>query len=201
MLTAVATVTAAAVSVVFVAAEDGGERGGQGQLAETDLNPIAPELKEIIWGFGSFVVLALLMRFFLYPRLRKGMDARYDLIRGGHEQAEQVTDAARGDVAAVRGAAGGVRAEAQQRIEAARSDARGASAPSGWPRSTPASPSGGPRAATEVEQARPGRRRPTSRTPCGPSPPGPASWRPAGRPTPSVVSAAVADVMSAGVSR
>ena len=36
----------------------------------------------MLWGFGSFVVLALAMRFFLYPRLRKGMDARYRLIKG-----------------------------------------------------------------------------------------------------------------------
>ena len=32
------------------------------------------------------------MRYFLYPRLRKGMDARYALIKGGHDEAEQVTD-------------------------------------------------------------------------------------------------------------
>ena len=72
------------------------------------------------WGFGSFVVLALLMRYYLYPRLRKGMDARYALIRGGHEQAEQVTDAARADVAQYEGQLAAIKAEAQQRIEAAR---------------------------------------------------------------------------------
>ena len=94
MLTAVATVTDA-VSVVFVSVEDGGEEeAAENQPAETDLNPIAPEPKEMLWGFGSFVVFAVLMRYYLYPRLRKGMDARYALIRAGHEQAEQVTDAA-----------------------------------------------------------------------------------------------------------
>ena len=35
-------------------------------------SPIAPELKEIAWGAGSFIVLALLMRFFLFPRLQAG---------------------------------------------------------------------------------------------------------------------------------
>ena len=75
MLTAVATVTDASVSVVFVSAEDGGEEE-ENQPAETDLNPIAPEPKEMLWGFGSFVVFAVLMRLYLYPRLRKGMDAR-----------------------------------------------------------------------------------------------------------------------------
>ena len=58
-------------------------------------SPIAPELKEIAWGAGSFIVLALLMRFFLYPRLKKGTDARYALIRDGHEQADTARAAAR----------------------------------------------------------------------------------------------------------
>ena len=122
MLTAVATVTHDAVSVVFISAEDGGEEEAQeNEPAETDLNPIAPEVKEMVWGFGSFVVLALLMRYWLYPRLRKGMDARYALIRGGHEQAEQVTDAARTDVAQYEAQLAAIKAEAQQRIDAARS--------------------------------------------------------------------------------
>ena len=72
------------------------------------------------WGFGSFAVLALLMRYCLYPRLRKGMDARYEVIKGGHEQAEQVTDAARADVAQYEAQLATIKAEAQQRIEAAR---------------------------------------------------------------------------------
>jgi F-type H+-transporting ATPase subunit b len=122
VLTAVATVTHDAVSVVFISAEDGGEEEAQeNEPAETDLNPIAPEVKEMVWGFGSFAVLALLMRYWLYPRLRKGMDARYGLIRSGHEQAEQVTDAARADVAQYEAQLAAIRAEAQQRIDAARS--------------------------------------------------------------------------------
>ncbi len=48
------------------------------------------------------------------------MDARYALIRAGHEQAEQVTDAARDDVARYEAQLATIRAEAQQRIEAAR---------------------------------------------------------------------------------
>jgi F-type H+-transporting ATPase subunit b len=122
VLTAVATVTHDAVSVVFISAEDGEEEEAQeNEPAETDLNPIAPEVKEMVWGFGSFAVLALLMRYWLYPRLRKGMDARYGLIRGGHEKAEQVTDAARADVAQYEAQLAAIKAEAQQRIEVARS--------------------------------------------------------------------------------
>ena len=200
MLTAVATVTAdAAVSVVFVTADEGGTEAGENQAAETDLNPIAPEVKEMLWGFGSFAVLAILMRYWLYPRLRKGMDARYEVIKGGHEQAEQVTDAARADVAQYDAQLATIKAEAQQRIEAARAVLDGerserlaeVSTRIGEKRAA---------AATAVEQARTAAqadveaavRSVASR----------AGELATGRtPTPDVVNAAVADVMSAGVSR
>ncbi|MET0324631.1 MAG: ATP synthase F0 subunit B [Ilumatobacteraceae bacterium] len=198
MLTAVATVTADAVSVHFVAADEGTE-SGENQAAETDLNPIAPEVKEMVWGFGSFAVLAILMRYWLYPRLRKGMDARYEVIKGGHEQAEQVTDAARADVAQYEAQLATIKAEAQQRIEAARAVLDGerserladVSTRIGEKRAA---------AATAVEQARTAAqadveaavRSVASR----------AGELATGRtPTPDVVNAAVADVMSAGVSR
>ena len=58
-------------------------------------NPIAPESKELYWAAGSFIVLALLMRFVLFPRLKQGMDARYSHIRAGHEQADNARAAAR----------------------------------------------------------------------------------------------------------
>ena len=57
---------------------EGPEEEAHEEVDEDDLNPIFPELKEIIWGFGAFIVLAVLMRWVLYPRLRKGMEARYD---------------------------------------------------------------------------------------------------------------------------
>ena len=83
-------------------------------------SPIAPELKEIAWGAGSFIVLALLMRFFLYPRLKKGTDARYALIRDGHEQADTARAAARAEVAEYESALATVKAEAAERVDAAR---------------------------------------------------------------------------------
>jgi F-type H+-transporting ATPase subunit b len=89
-------------------------------VPDKDLNPIFPEAKEIFWGFGSFIVFAVLLRYWLYPRLRKGMDARYYSIREGHESAEKVTDDAREAVAQYEAQLAGIRAEAQQRIEAAR---------------------------------------------------------------------------------
>ena len=140
------------------------------------------------------------MRYFLYPRLRKGMDARYALIRGGHEQAEQVTDAARDDVAQYEAQLATIRAEAQQRIEAARATLESERAE----RLTEVNARIAEKraaAATEAEQARHGRpgrrrgRRAVRRRH------GPASWRRAGRRTRDVVNDAVAEVMSAGVSR
>jgi F-type H+-transporting ATPase subunit b len=100
------------------ATEEGEEEAEE--VAENDKNPIAPEPKEIIWGFGSFVVFALLMRFWLYPRLRKGMDARYSLIRGGHEEAEYVKDSARAELTDYETQLAAIKADAQARIEAQR---------------------------------------------------------------------------------
>ena len=121
MLTAVATVTGADVVVLVhdVAARDA-IAAEEHEPAETPLNPIAPELKEIAWGFGSFVVLAVLMRYLLYPRLRRGMDARRRVIDSGHDQAQQVTSAATSDVAQYEQQLAAIRAEAQERLDAAR---------------------------------------------------------------------------------
>jgi F-type H+-transporting ATPase subunit b len=108
-----------------IAAEEGGEAEAEHAVPEDDLNPIFPEVKEILWGFGSFVVLALLMRYFLYPRLRKGMDARYGLITSGHEQAEQITASAKGDVANYESQLAAAKAEAATRLDAARGTLEG----------------------------------------------------------------------------
>ncbi|NCZ69617.1 MAG: hypothetical protein EBY80_05465 [Actinobacteria bacterium] len=62
--------------------------------------PIIPEMKELAWGAGAFIVFALLMRIFLFPRVRKGMDARYNSIREGHESADAARASARGQIEA-----------------------------------------------------------------------------------------------------
>lgn len=103
-----------------VADAEGHEATEGHAVPEEDLNPIFPEVKEILWGFGSFVVLAVLMRYFLYPRLRKGLDARYGLIKSGHEQAEQITASAQGDVATYESQLAAAKAEAAERLDAAR---------------------------------------------------------------------------------
>ena len=121
MLTAVVTSSGSTIEVTllgdsFVTAEEGEEAAGP----ESDLNPIAPELKEVVWGFGAFVVLALAMRLFLFRKVRDGMSSRYDSIEGDLEQAEALTASARGDVAEYEAQVAAVRAEAQTRVEAAR---------------------------------------------------------------------------------
>jgi F-type H+-transporting ATPase subunit b len=108
------------MNIVFHAPAGTGEEKALEEVPEDDLNPIFPELKEITWGFGAFLVLAVLMRWVLYPRLRKGIDARSQLVRSGHEDAEQVTAAAKGDAAAYEAQLASLRAEAASRIEAAR---------------------------------------------------------------------------------
>lgn len=82
--------------------------------------PIVPELKELYWGAGSFIVFALLMRFYLFPRLKQGMDARYAGIRADHEQADAERASARAEVADYEAQLAAVKAEAAAKVDAAR---------------------------------------------------------------------------------
>lgn len=83
-------------------------------------SPIAPEPKELFWGAGSFIVFAVLMRLVLYPRLKKGMEARYANIRTGHESADATRQAAQAEMSEYQAQLAVVRAEATARIDAAR---------------------------------------------------------------------------------
>ena len=83
-------------------------------------SPILPEAKEFIWGASSFIVFALLMRFFLFPRLKKGMEARYNSIREGHENADAARSSARSEVAQYEAAVAAAKAEAAKVVDAAR---------------------------------------------------------------------------------
>jgi F-type H+-transporting ATPase subunit b len=122
VLTAVVTGSGATLEVSFL----GGDLVGQAlvtaekEVPENDLNPIAPEAKEFIWGMGSFFVMFLVLRYVLYPKLKKGMDQRAESIRREREAAEATTAAARTDVAEYETKVATLRAEAQQRVEAAR---------------------------------------------------------------------------------
>ena len=96
------------ISTIILAAEEMGP------------NPIAPEAKEFFWGAGTFLVFLFIMRVFLVPKVRKGMEVRYGAIRGGHENADATRAAAQNDAAAYEAALIEVRAEATARIDAAR---------------------------------------------------------------------------------
>lgn len=121
MLTAVVTRSGDAIQVQLqlpqglVSAET-----APGEEVDMGPNPIAPETKELLWGAGAFLVLLVLMRFFLFPKLKKGMDARYAGIRNDFESADTVKADARNDVAEYEKALAGIRAEAAARIDAAR---------------------------------------------------------------------------------
>jgi F-type H+-transporting ATPase subunit b len=95
-------------------ATEAGVEAGEGP------GPIVPELKELYWGAGSFIVFALLMRFYLFPRLKKGMDARYAGIRADHEQADAARAAARAEVADYEAQLAAVKAEAAAKVDVAR---------------------------------------------------------------------------------
>jgi len=82
-------------------------------------------MKELAWGAGAFIVFALLMRLFLFPRLKRGMDARYNSIREGHESAEATRTAARTEVAQYEAGLASAKAEAAKVIEAARAALEG----------------------------------------------------------------------------
>jgi F-type H+-transporting ATPase subunit b len=85
-------------------------------------SPIAPEFKELLWGFGAFAVFLILMRLWLVPKVKRGMESRYGAIQGQHESADAVRAAAHADVAEYEAALAGVRAEAAARIDVARGE-------------------------------------------------------------------------------
>jgi F-type H+-transporting ATPase subunit b len=105
-------------SIVHIAAE--GEEVEISSSEASKPGPIVPELKELYWGAGSFVVFALLMRFVLFPKVKKGMDARYASIRDAHDNADAERAAARAEVADYEAQLTAVKAEAAAKIEAAR---------------------------------------------------------------------------------
>ena len=53
-------------------------------------NPILPVGNELWWGLGSFLALVLLMRVWLFPKLKKGMVARNAKIQGDLDDAERI---------------------------------------------------------------------------------------------------------------
>lgn len=111
--------------------ETEGEEGTEGTGAEgaeeeaTPPNPILPVGKEIAWGFGSFLVLLALVRYLLFPAVKRGMDARNARIQDDFATAERVTADAQAEVADYEAQLATIRAEGQQRVDAARAQLDG----------------------------------------------------------------------------
>lgn len=118
MLTVTVTATGAGHAVVVHFPQTTGE--AETTTEDAGPSPIAPEVKELAWGAGSFIVLFVLMRLVLFPRLKKGMDARYGKIRGDHENADSTRANAKAEVAAYEAELAAVKADARQRVDAAR---------------------------------------------------------------------------------
>ena len=130
MLTATVTAHGASFSVV-VSPMQGDDNGEEDNAAtnnqETEPvregpSPIVPEPHELAWSAGAFVVFAVLMRYVLYPKLRRGMDARYNAIRTRLSDADSARVSARSEVAEYERQLASVRAEANGLVEAARQE-------------------------------------------------------------------------------
>jgi F-type H+-transporting ATPase subunit b len=97
-----------------------GEQHAETTQPEEGPSPIAPEFKELLWGFGAFFVFLVLMRLFLVPKMKQGMQARYGKVRSDLETADALKLSAEQEVAEYQAALAEVRAEAASRIDAAR---------------------------------------------------------------------------------
>jgi len=111
-------VAATGYSVVVPRQEDGATTTTAS--TEEPPNPILPVGKEMAWGLGSFLVLVLLMRIWLFPKLKKGMDARYAKTRADLDDAERIREEGAADVARYEAAIAEANAEATRLLEQAR---------------------------------------------------------------------------------
>ena len=76
----------------------------------------------MIWGLGSFLLLVVLMRGALFPKLKKGMNARHAKVQADLEGADRVRAEGADDVARYQAALAVANAEAASTLEAARND-------------------------------------------------------------------------------
>jgi F-type H+-transporting ATPase subunit b len=123
MLTVTVTQMGAAGILVHFPRAAGDEATSEdtsGEVLDEGPSPIAPDKSELAWGLGAFLVFLVLMRLFLFPKVKRGMDARYGKIRGDHEHADAIKAEAATAVADYQAALAQVRAQAAQRIDAVR---------------------------------------------------------------------------------
>jgi F-type H+-transporting ATPase subunit b len=87
-----------------------------GVAAPKDPSPLSIVPAELYWAGGCFIVLLILMRLVLYPRVAKGMEERAGYIKANHEEADRAREAANVERAQLATA----RTEANRRLDAAR---------------------------------------------------------------------------------
>jgi F-type H+-transporting ATPase subunit b len=116
----VLTVTVTSTAAGHVVSLNAPQTAAAAETEDKGPSPIAPEARELAWGAGSFILLVIVMRLVIFPKLKKGMDARYGKIRGDHEAADEMRAKARAEVAEYDAALASVKAEARQRIDSAR---------------------------------------------------------------------------------
>jgi F-type H+-transporting ATPase subunit b len=83
-------------------------------------SPIAPEPKELLWSLGAFIVFLVIMRLYLFPKVKKGMEARYGKISGDHADAVAIRADAESEVLEYQAQLATVKSEVNHRIELAR---------------------------------------------------------------------------------
>jgi F-type H+-transporting ATPase subunit b len=92
------------------------------RCATKEPNPILPEMREIVWGGGSFIVLFLLLRLWLYPSVKKSMDLRAAKVSGDLASADQARASVESERQSYAARLAAARAEAAQVMEAARAE-------------------------------------------------------------------------------
>ena len=107
-------------TIVATAGAHVGSFVAAGPEVDEDLNPIALELKELVWGFGAFAVFALVLRYVIWPKLNRSIEGRSERIAKDHSEAAAITAAAQGDVAEYEAAKASARAEGQALVDEAR---------------------------------------------------------------------------------
>lgn len=88
--------------------------------APNDPSPLTIVAPELYWAGGCFIVLLILMRLFLYPRVATAMEARAGHIRGDHAAAARDRDGALVEKQQYETQLAGARAEASRVLDAAR---------------------------------------------------------------------------------
>ena len=100
------------------------EGGAEEEHAEEEeSNPILPETNELIWGSISFLLLFLLLAKLAYPPVRQAMEDRTEKIRGSIDEAEKAKDEANQVLDQYRAQLADARNESARIIEEARQTA------------------------------------------------------------------------------